>query len=194
MHELTRLNFKLDALTPYISQETIGFHYGKHHQAYVNNLNNLIGGTEFEKQTLEDIVKLSSGKIFNNAAQIWNHDFYWRCLSPDGGGEPREALAQAINHAFGSFSDFQKQFTESALSLFGSGWTWLVRSYNGDLKILNTANAETPFRDNHQCLITCDVWEHAYYVDYRNARAKYIEAFWKLVNWEFAESNFKVNQ
>jgi len=174
-----------DALAPYISAETIDFHYGKHHQAYVDNLNKQIAGTEFEAMDLESIVKKSQGGMFNNAAQVWNHTFYWNCLKPGGGGEPTGRLAEAINAAFGSFAAFKEQFTQTALTTFGSGWAWLVQRPDGTLALVSTSNAATPITGADTPLLTCDVWEHAYYVDYRNARAKYVEAFWNLVNWDF---------
>ncbi|BDA77097.1 superoxide dismutase [Leptospira kobayashii] len=189
-HKLPELPYAKDALLPHISPETLEFHYGKHHQTYVTNLNNLIKGTEFENSSLEDIVKKSSGGIFNNAAQIWNHTFYWHSLSPKGGGPATGAVGDAINKAFGSFDAFKEKFTQSAVTNFGSGWTWLVKK--GDsVEIVNTSNAGSPLKDGIQSLITVDVWEHAYYIDFRNARPKYLEAFWNLVNWEFANQNFK---
>ena len=180
----------MDALQPHISKETLEFHYGKHHQTYVTNLNNLVKGTEFETQSLEDIIKKSSGGVFNNAAQIWNHTFYWNSLSPKGGGEPKGALADAINKKFGSFAAFKEAFAKSAAGNFGSGWTWLVKARDGSVDIANTSNAATPLTGDDKPLLTCDVWEHAYYIDYRNARPKYVEAFWNLVNWDFAARNF----
>lgn len=188
--ELPPLPYSMNALEPYISQETIEYHYGKHHQTYVNNLNNLIAGTEFEKLNLEEIIKKSSGGIFNNAAQVWNHTFYWYVLSPKGGNEPKGELAKAINEYFGSFSNFKETFTKSAVTLFGSGWTWLVKNSNGALEIINTSNAGNPLTEDKIPLLTCDVWEHAYYIDVRNARAKYVENFWHLVNWDFVAENF----
>jgi len=188
-HELPALPYALDALAPHISKETLEFHYGKHHQTYVTNLNNLIGGTEFESASLEDIVKTSSGGIFNNAAQIWNHTFYWNSLSPNGGGEPCNKLADAINAKWGSVAAFKEAFNKSAAGNFGSGWTWLVKKADGTLDIVNTSNAATPLTTTDVPLLTCDVWEHAYYIDYRNARPKYLESFWNLVNWDFAEKN-----
>ena len=188
--ELPPLPYELNALEPHISKETLEFHYGKHHKAYVDNLNKLIPGTEFENMPLEDIIKKSSGGIFNNAAQIWNHTFYWHSLSPNGGGEPSAKLMQAINDAFGSFESFKDQFSKIAIGTFGSGWAWLVKNAQGQLEIVSTSNAATPITDNKKPLITCDVWEHAYYIDYRNLRAKYVENFWNLVNWDFAEKNF----
>jgi Fe-Mn family superoxide dismutase len=189
-HELPPLPYEQDALEPTISRETIEYHYGKHHQTYVTNLNNLIPGTEFENASLEEIVKNSSGGIFNNAAQIWNHTFYWNCFSPQGGGEPSGPLADAINGAFGSFSEFQKQFAKSAATNFGSGWTWLIKNGEGQLKIVNTSNAANPMTEGMIPLLTVDVWEHAYYIDYRNARPKYLEEVWKIVDWEFVGDNF----
>jgi len=187
-HELPTLPYARSALTPHISEETIDFHYGKHHQTYVTNLNNLIKGTDFEGMTLEQIVKRSSGGIFNNAAQVWNHSFYWQCLSPSGGGAPSGAIADAINDAFGSFEDFKEKFTTSAVTNFGSGWTWLVKNQQGNLEIVNTSNAGTPITEGKTALLTCDVWEHAYYIDYRNVRPQYLMAFWNLVNWNFVAS------
>ena len=189
-HTLPPLPYAMDALAPHISKETLEFHYGKHHQAYVTNLNNLIKGTEFEKATLEEIVKKSSGGIFNNAAQVWNHTFYWNGLKPNGGGAPRGAVADAINKKWGSFDAFKDAFGKSAVGNFGSGWTWLVKKADGSLDIVNTSNAATPLTGADKPLLTCDVWEHAYYIDYRNARAKYVEIFWNLVNWDFAAKNF----
>ena len=187
--ELPPLPYEKNALEPHISAETLEYHYGKHHQAYVTNLNNLIKGTEFENASLEDIIKKSSGGVFNNSAQVWNHTFYWNSLSPNGGKEPTGKLADAINKAFGSFDKFKEEFTKSAVGNFGSGWTWLVQRPDGSLGIVNTSNAATPITGSDKPLLTCDVWEHAYYIDYRNARPKYIEAFWNLVNWDFAASN-----
>lgn len=188
---LPELPFAMDALAPHISQETIEYHYGKHHQAYVNNLNKLIADSDFATMPLEDVIKKSSGGIFNNAAQVWNHTFYWNCLSPNGGGEPTGPLADAINHAFGSFAAFKEQFTQTAISTFGSGWAWLVQDSQGKLKITSTSNAGTPMTDGLAALLTCDVWEHSYYIDYRNARPNYINAFWALVNWDFVGSNLR---
>ncbi|HEC28192.1 MAG TPA: superoxide dismutase [Fe] [Gammaproteobacteria bacterium] len=188
-HQLPELPYAQNALEPHISAETLEYHYGKHHATYVNNLNNLIPGTEFENMSLEDIIKKSSAGIFNNAAQIWNHTFYWNCLSPNGGGEPTGDLGDAINAAFGSFADFKEKFTTSAVTNFGSGWTWLVKNNDGSLEIVNTSNAANPVTDGKTPLMTCDVWEHAYYIDYRNARPKYLETFWNLVNWDFIGGN-----
>jgi len=189
MIQLPPLPFAKDALAPHISAETLEYHYGKHHQAYVNNLNQFIPGTQFENLSLEDIVRSADGKIFNNAAQVWNHTFYWNSLSPKSAGKPAGALLQRIEKNFGSFDAFQKQFTETAVGLFGSGWAWLVQTPDGALALRATSNAATPLTTKDKPLLTCDVWEHAYYVDYRNARPKYVEAFWKLANWDFAASN-----
>jgi Fe-Mn family superoxide dismutase len=188
-HKLPELPFAKDALAPHISVETLEYHYGKHHKAYIDNLNKLIPGTEFEGSTLEDMVKKATGGIFNNAAQVWNHTFYWNCLSPKGGGEPTGALSLAITRNFGSYTEFKEKFNTTAVTLFGSGWAWLVKNADGGLTIESTSNAGNPYREGKTPLLTCDVWEHAYYIDYRNARAKYLEAFWKLVNWDFVESN-----
>ena len=192
MFELPALPYAMDALGPHLSAETLQYHYGKHHRAYVNNLNQLIAGTEFEPLDLESIIRRSSGKIFNNAAQVWNHTFYWNGLSPDGGREPTGKLGQMVAAAFGSFEAFQKQFAECALGTFGSGWAWLVKKPSGNLEIRSTSNAEPGFLNGDVPLITCDVWEHAYYIDYRNDRAAYVKGFWKLANWEFAEQNLGV--
>jgi len=188
-HTLPPLPYAMDALAPHISKETLEFHYGKHHQTYVTNLNNLIPGTEFESASLEDIVKKSSGGVFNNAAQVWNHTFYWNSLSPKGGGEPSGKLADAITKKWGSVAAFKEAFNKSAAGNFGSGWTWLVKKADGSLDIVNTSNAATPLTTSDVPLLTCDVWEHAYYIDYRNARPKYLETFWNLVNWDFAAKN-----
>ena len=188
--ELPALPYARDALAPTISKETIDYHYGKHHQAYVTNLNNMIDGTDHANASLEDIIRNSEGGVFNNAAQVWNHTFYWSSLSPNGGGEPTGDLADAINTAFGSFESFKEKFTASAVSNFGAGWTWLVKNAAGELEIVNTSNADTPITDaSITPLLTVDVWEHAYYVDYRNARPAYLAKFWELVNWEFAAAN-----
>ncbi len=189
-HELHALPYALDALAPTLSQETLEFHYGKHHQTYVTNLNNLVPGTEFETMSLEDIIMKSSGGVFNNAAQVWNHTFYWNCLSPNGGGAPTGALAAAIDAKFGSFDEFKKLFNQSGATNFGSGWTWLVKNADGSLEIFNTSNAGTPMTSGKQALLTLDVWEHAYYIDYRNARPKYLETIWNIVNWDFVAANF----
>lgn len=188
--ELPALLYGLDALAPHISRETLEFHYGKHHRAYVNKLNDLIRNSAFEGMALPSLVKKSTGPIFNNAAQVWNHNFYWNCLSPKGGGKPAGKLAAAIDAGFGSFDQFANQFKNSALGKFGSGWTWLVKSGDGALTIRNSDDADNPLRWDQTPLLVCDVWEHAYYIDYRNERAKYIEAFWHLVNWDFVARNF----
>ena len=188
-HTLPDLPYPKNALEPTISQETLEFHHDKHHQTYVTNLNNLVPGTEFENASLDEIVKRSSGGIFNNAAQVWNHTFYWNCLSPNGGGSPSGELGSAIDKAFGSFDEFRKAFSTSAATNFGSGWTWLVKNSSGGLEIVNTSNAGNPMTDGKTPLLTIDVREHAYYIDYRNARPKYLEEIWKLVNWEFVASN-----
>ena len=189
-HKLPELPYAMDALQPHISKETLEYHYGKHHNAYVNNLNNLIKGTEFQDQSLEDIIKKSSGGIFNNAAQVWNHTFYWHCLSPNSEGRPEGNLAKAIEAKFGTFDDFKKQFSQAAATLFGSGWAWLVKNQDGSIELTTTGNAGTPMTSGKTALLTCDVWEHAYYIDYRNARPSYIEHFWNLVNWKFVANNF----
>ena len=187
---LPELPYAKDALAPTISAETLEYHYGKHHQTYVDKLNGLVPGTEYEGKSLEDIIKTSSGGVFNNAAQIWNHTFYWNSLSPNGGGEPTGPIADAINSAFGSFADFKAKFNEMAVNNFGSSWTWLVKKADGSLDIVNTSNAGTPITEEGVTpLITVDLWEHAYYIDFRNARPKYLEGYWSLVNWEFANAN-----
>ncbi len=189
--ELPALPYEQNALEPHISAETLSFHYGKHHNTYVVKLNGLIAGTDFEHKPLEDIIKTSSAGIFNNAAQIWNHTFYWNSLTPSGTNAPSGALADAINTSFGSFDEFKAKFTDSAVNNFGSSWTWLVKNADGTLAIVNTSNAATPLTDKSITpLITVDLWEHAYYIDYRNLRPKYMEAFWALANWHFAESNY----
>ena len=189
--ELPALPYEKNALEPHISSETLDYHYGKHHATYVTKLNGLVEGTDMENKSLEEIIKSSDGGVFNNAAQIWNHTFYWHCLSPNGGGEPTGALADAINAKWGSFEDFKAAFNDKAVGNFGSSWTWLVKTADGSLDIVNTSNAETPISgDAYLPLLTVDLWEHAYYIDYRNARPKYLEGFWALVNWEFASENF----
>ncbi|MDR0969162.1 MAG: superoxide dismutase [Fe] [Lentimicrobiaceae bacterium] len=188
--ELPQLPYAIDALQPYISKETLEFHYGKHHAAYVNNLNKLIDGTAFDQASLEKIIKESTGGIFNNAAQVWNHTFYWNCLKPNGGGEPKGTLAEAIGKEFGSFETFKEKFTQAAIGLFGSGWTWLVLGKDRRLMITQESNAGNPMTKEQTPLLTCDVWEHAYYIDRRNARPAYIENFWKLINWDFVEKNY----
>ena len=189
--ELPALPYDRTALEPHISGETIDFHYGKHHKTYVDNLNKMVEGTEFAGLALEDIVRKSQGGMFNNAAQIWNHTFYWNCLKPAGGGEPTGKLADAINAAFGDFARFKEQFTDTSIKTFGSGWGWLVQRKDGSLALASTSNAATPLTGEDTPLLTCDVWEHAYYIDYRNARPKYLDAFWNLVNWDFVASNMK---
>jgi superoxide dismutase len=190
-HSLPALPFGLDDLAPHMSRETLEFHHGKHHNAYVTNLNNLIPGTEFENASLEDIVKKSAGGVYNNAAQIWNHTFFWNCLKKDGGGEPSGALAAAINAKWGSYAAFKEAFAKSAVGNFGSGWTWLVKKADGSVDIVNMGAAGTPLTTGDTALLTVDVWEHAYYIDYRNLRPKFVETFLNhLVNWSFAEANF----
>jgi Fe-Mn family superoxide dismutase len=188
-HTLPPLPYAKDALQPYISAETMEYHYGKHHQAYVTNLNNLIKGTEFAALPLEEIIKKSSGGVFNNAAQVWNHTFFWNCMKPNGGGAPTGKVADAINAKWGSFDKFKEEFSKSAVGNFGSGWTWLVQKADGGVDIVNTSNAGTPLTTPDKALMTCDVWEHAYYIDYRNLRAKFVENFWNLVNWDFVNQN-----
>ena len=189
--ELPALPYDRTALEPHISGETIDYHYGKHHKAYVDNLNKMIEGTEFADMALEDIIRKSQGGMFNNAAQIWNHSFYWNCLKPKGGGEPSGKLADAIKSAFGDFAKFKEQFSDTAVKTFGSGWAWLVQRQDGSLALASTPNAATPLTGEDKALLTCDVWEHAYYIDYRNARPKYVESFWALVNWDFVASNLR---
>ncbi len=190
-HTLPALPYAMDALAPHMSKETFEYHYGKHHQAYVTNLNNLIKGTEFENASLEDIVKKASGGLFNNAAQVWNHTFFWNCMKPGGGGAPSGALADVINKKWGSFDEFKKAFQASAVGNFGSGWTWLVKKVDGSVDIVNTSNAATPLTTEDKALFTVDVWEHAYYVDHRNARPKFVETYLAdLANWDFAAKNF----
>lgn len=184
------LPYAKDALEPHISKETIEYHYGKHHRTYFDNLSKLIDGTEFADKSLEEIIKSSKGGMFNNAAQIWNHTFYWNCLKPQGGGEPTGPLAEAINKSFGSFAEFKEKFTQTAVTTFGSGWAWLVKNADGQLECVSTSNADCPMTKNQTALLTCDVWEHAYYIDYRNARPKYLEHFWQLINWDFVSQNF----
>lgn len=188
--ELPALPYEKNALAPVISEETLDYHYGKHHNTYVTNLNNLVAGTDFENMTLEEIIMKSEGGMFNNAAQVWNHTFYWNCLAPNAGGEPTGALADAINAAFGDFASFKEAFNKSAATNFGSGWTWLVKEADGSVALFNTSNAGTPMTEGKTALLTVDVWEHAYYVDYRNARPKYLEEIWKLINWDFVSANF----
>jgi Fe-Mn family superoxide dismutase len=189
-HTLPPLPFDKNALAPHMSEETLEYHYGKHHQTYVTNLNKLIPGTEFENLSLEEIVKKSSGGVFNNSAQIWNHTFFWNSLSPNGGGAPSGALGDAINAKWGSYDKFKEEFTKVAVGTFGSGWAWLVKKADGTLDIVSTSNAATPLTTDSKALLTIDVWEHAYYIDYRNARPKFVEAYWNIVNWDFAAKNF----
>lgn len=192
IHQLPALPYANDALQPFMSQETLEYHHGKHHAAYVTNLNKLIPGTEFENLPLEEIIRKSSGGIFNNAAQVWNHTFFFNCLAPHAGGQPTGPFADALRSSFGSFAAFKDQFTTAAVTLFGSGWAWLVRQPDGKLAVEATSNAMTPLREvGKKVLLTCDVWEHAYYIDYRNARPKYLEAFWDLVNWPFVVQQFQ---
>ena len=189
-HTLPPLPYAKDALQPTMSAETLEFHYGKHHQAYVTNLNNLIKGTEFENLPLEEIIKKSSGGVFNNSAQVWNHTFFWNCMKPNGGGAPTGPVADAINAKWGSFDKFKEEFQKSAVGNFGSGWTWLVKKTDGSVDIVNTSNAGTPLTTDNKALLTVDVWEHAYYIDYRNARPKFVESWWNIVNWDFVNQNF----
>jgi Fe-Mn family superoxide dismutase len=189
-HTLPPLPYAKDALQPTMSAETLEFHYGKHHQAYVTNLNNLIKGTEFENLSLEEIIKKSQGGIFNNSAQVWNHTFFWNCMKPNGGGAPTGPVADAINAKWGSFDKFKEEFQKSAVGNFGSGWTWLVKKTDGSVDIVNTSNAGTPLTTENKALLTVDVWEHAYYIDYRNARPKFVESWWNIVNWDFVNQNF----
>ncbi len=189
-HELPSLPYAENALEPFVSAETVAFHYGKHHATYVAKLNGLIPGTEFENSSLEEIIKkAAAGPVFNNAAQIWNHTFYWSCLAPNAGGEPAGALLEAINKTFGSFEAFKAEMTDKSVNLFGSGWSWLVKDGAGNLSIVQTTNAGNPLTDGLAPLLTCDVWEHAYYIDCRNSRPDYMENFWKLVNWKAVEAN-----
>ncbi len=188
-HELPVLPYAADALEPHISAETLSFHHGKHHQTYVTKLNELIAGTEYADLPLEEVFKRASGGIFNNAAQTWNHSFYWNCLSPTGGGAPTGKIAEAIDASWGSFDKFKEELTQSAATNFGSGWTWLVKNEQGEIEILNTSDAGNPLTEGKTPILTVDVWEHAYYIDYRNVRPQYIEAYWQLVNWEFANQN-----
>lgn len=188
-HHLPTLNYKLDALAPYISQETLEYHYLKHHQTYVTNLNNLIKNSEYANFSLEEIVQKSTGAIFNNAAQVWNHNFYWQCLNPIV-SSPSATLLYAIEKKWGSFDEFQKSFTQICITTFGSGWGWLVQDAKGELELVSTSNAATPFTSHKKVLLTCDMWEHAYYIDYRNSRPNYMDGFWKLLNWEFVNQRF----
>ena len=191
-HKLPELPYAKNALEPHISAETLDYHHGKHHNAYVTKLNDGIKGTAFESMSLEEIIKNSSGGIFNNAAQVWNHTFYWSCLSPDGGGVPDGNIRTSIEGKWGSFEKFKEAISAKAVGNFGSGWTWLVKKTDGSIDIVNTDDAETPMTQGDRALLTIDVWEHAYYIDYRNARPKYIEAFWNIVNWNFVNQNLNV--
>jgi len=186
---LPQLPYAMDALEPCISRETLEYHHGKHHRGYVNKLNSLIARTEFEDAALEDIVRKSSGSLFNNAAQAWNHGFFWRCLAPDGGGGPSREIGRAIELGFGGVDAFKQLFNKAAAEKFGSGWTWLIATRDGRLAVCSTDDADTPLRSGDRALLVCDVWEHAYYIDYRNDRAKYLDAFWNIVNWRFVEEN-----
>ena len=188
--QLPELPYERNALEPHISKETLDYHYGKHHNTYVVKLNGLVEGTELANKPLEEIIKTSEGGIFNNAAQVWNHTFYWHCLSPNGGGKPTGELADAIDQTFGSFDEFVAKFSDMAVNNFGSSWTWLVKNSDGSLEIVNTSNAATPMTNGQKALLTCDLWEHAYYIDYRNVRPDYLKAFWALANWEFVADNF----
>lgn len=186
---LPELPYAKNALAPQMSQETLEYHHGKHHHAYVNNLNNLIKGTRYENMTLEEIILSSEGTIFNNAAQIWNHTFFWNSLSPKGGGAPTGLALSLINDQWENFEKFKEEFTKSAIANFGAGWTWLIKNKDGKLAIVNTSNAQTPLTTEVTPLLTVDVWEHAYYIDYRNERPKFINAFWALINWDFVNKN-----
>jgi len=188
-HELPPLPYSMDALAPTISKETLEYHYGKHHKAYVDNLNKLIVGTPFAEASLEKTILEGTGSIFNNAAQVWNHTFYWHCLTPKSSQAPTGRLADAMNKKFGSFEEFKKLFTQTGIGTFGSGWAWLVKNKTGELELLSTSNADLPMKHDKKALLTCDVWEHAYYIDYRNARPTYLEKFWNIVNWDFVADN-----
>ena len=191
--ELPQLPYAMDALEPHISKETLEFHYGKHHKTYVDKLNGLVPGSEYEGKSLEDIIKSApAGGVFNNAAQVWNHTFYWNCLSPNGGGEPTGAIADAIKSKWGSFEEFQKEFNDKAVNNFGSSWTWLVKNDDFSLEIVNTSNAGNPMTSGQRPVMTCDLWEHAYYIDYRNVRPNDLGGFWSLVNWDFINESFAV--
>ncbi len=188
---LPALPYPRNALSPHISEETLNYHYGKHHQAYVNKLNALMENSDFAKASLEEIIKESKGAIFNNSAQVWNHTFYWNSLSPEGGGEPPKETADELEKHFGSVKKFKEQFTTLALGQFGSGWAWLVKTSDGKLEVQSTGNADTPLQNGNIPLLTCDVWEHAYYIDYKNARPNYLSAFWNIVNWDFLNKNLQ---
>jgi superoxide dismutase, Fe-Mn family len=190
-HKLPELPYPKDALQPHISAETLEYHHGKHHNAYVTNLNNLIKGTKFENMSLEEIIMSSEGGIFNNSAQVWNHTFFWNCLSPKGGGAATGKINDMINKKWGSFDKFKEEFAKAATTNFGSGWTWLIQNKAGDVEIFNTSNAQSPMTSGHKALMTLDVWEHAYYIDYRNSRPNFINAFWNLVNWDFVNKNLE---
>jgi Fe-Mn family superoxide dismutase len=186
---LPELPYSKEALAPYISPETLEFHHSMHHQTYVNTLNKLTAGKPEANASLEELIRTANGAIFNNAAQVWNHTFFWRCMAPDGGGKPSGDVAAAINQACGNFASFKEHFTNAAVSLFGAGWTWLTKNTDGTISIVNLANAGNPLREGQIPLLTLDVWEHAYYIDYRNARPEYVQAFWNIVNWEFVAQN-----
>ena len=189
-HELPPLPYPIDALEPHISAETLEFHHGKHHKSYVEKLNELIEGTEYADMPLEKIItSTGEGEIFDNAAQVWNHTYYWQCMSPDGGGQPEGALANAIKDAFGSTESFKDEFASAVASLFGSGWVWLVQEPSGKLAIQQRPNAHNPLGAKDRILLTCDTWEHAFYIDYRNDKASYVDGFWNVVNWDFAARN-----
>jgi len=188
--ELPRLPYEMDALEPHISKNTLEFHYGKHHQAYVYNLNKLVQGTDYENASLEEIIQKADGGIFNNGAQVWNHTFYWNCLSPQSSGKPNGKLAESINAQYGSFDTFKEKFSNAAATLFGSGWAWLVKDNSGNLSIIQESNAGNPLRNGYTPIITCDVWEHAYYLDKQNKRPEYIKSFWEIVDWDKAEEKF----
>lgn len=188
-HKLPQLPYAKEALQPHISAETLEYHHGKHHKAYVTKLNELIKGTEFENSSLEEIIVNSSGPVFNNAAQHWNHSFFWKCMAPRSGGTPKGSISELINKKFGDFHSFKEEFSKAAVANFGSGWTWIIESDNGGIEIMNTSNAENPMKLGKKALLTLDVWEHAYYIDYRNSRPDFIKGFWNLVNWEFANQN-----
>ena len=188
-HELPPLPYGIDALAPHMSAETLQFHHGKHHKTYVDKLNELIAGTEYQDKSLEEIIRSAKGPIFNNAAQTWNHTFFWNCLSPQGGGKPKGELARAIDKSFGSLDAFKDEFTKASVGHFASGWAWLTRDASGGLKIQTLPNADTPVMRSDRAVLTCDLWEHAYYIDYRNARPEFLKAFWNIVNWEFADRN-----
>src|SRR5262245_18785667 len=189
-HGLPPLPYPVDALEPHLSRETLEYHHGKHHRTYVDKVNELVQGTRLKEATLEEVVRNATDALYNNASQAWNHAFYWNCLTPDGGGEPTGEVARLIGSAFGSFESFRTQFSRAAEGQFGSGWAWLARRKDGSLEIIATANADGPLRSGVRPLLACDVWEHAYYIDYRNARADYVKAFWSLVNWEFVARNW----